>query len=211
MSGYRVYCDYIALKQHFSKESFDYFKYGGKSRVKHETYEKRKDKIFFEKIGRKQDYHNYLVANISHDPKVWIRDLCADQCEKRYSDWNRTIQSISYIFKSDLSNLIPKLEDNFTIDKNNQHPYLIRLYLGNKISLESFCIIVYITGVINIWDNKLEYDPIWEELRLKVIKYTPFIKFDKKKFKKIFIDYFQINKNSGTAELTYELPDTAII
>jgi hypothetical protein len=38
------------------------------------------------------------------------------------------------------------------------------------------------------WDSKLEYDPIWEEVRLKVVKYTPFIKYDIEKIKQVMLD-----------------------
>ena len=46
------------------------------------------------------------------------------------------------------------------------------------------------TGAINQWNKKLQYDPIWDEIKLRVEKYTPFIKYDKDKTKKICLDYF---------------------
>lgn len=190
MSGYKVYCDYVALKQHFTKPSFDYMKYGGKTRAKVDTYEKRKDKFFFEKLGKKQDYHDYMVANLSYNPKVWIRELCSDTCEQRYSEWKKLSQSLSYVFKQDLSKLEEQLEENFRFDDDNQYPKIIRLYLSKDISLETLCIILTITDTLSILDKKLEYDPIWDELRIKILKYTPFIKFDKSKFKKMLVEYF---------------------
>ena len=50
--GYNAYKTYVALKNHFKSDSYDYFKYKGKARVKEETFLKRKDKFFFEKIRK---------------------------------------------------------------------------------------------------------------------------------------------------------------
>jgi hypothetical protein len=49
MSAFEVYKDYLALKNHFSNKNYDYFKYKGKVRTSIDSFNKRKDKIFFEK------------------------------------------------------------------------------------------------------------------------------------------------------------------
>lgn len=72
--------------------------------------------------------------------------------------------------------------------KGQQHPPALRLYLGGEISLESLCIFASLTDAVKQWDAKLEYDPIWEETRLRVVKYTPFVKFDRSKIKQVMID-----------------------
>jgi hypothetical protein len=64
----------------------------------------------------------------------------------------------------------------------------MRLYLGGQISLETLCIFAEMTKAVTTWDSKLQYDPVWEDLRLRIVKYTPFVKFDKSKIKKIMLD-----------------------
>ncbi len=44
MTGYETFALYNSLKLHFSKESFDFFKYGGKSKISVNAFENRKDK-----------------------------------------------------------------------------------------------------------------------------------------------------------------------
>jgi hypothetical protein len=44
------------------------------------------------------------------------------------------------------------------------------------------------TKALKQWDDKLEYDPIWEDIRLRVVKYTPFIKYDREKIKQVMLD-----------------------
>ena len=75
MSVFAVYQDYVALKNHFSKPNYDYFKYNGKTGLKKESFDSRKDKIYFEKVAKRQDYHDFLVANLCQNHKLWIKDL----------------------------------------------------------------------------------------------------------------------------------------
>lgn len=191
MSAFEAYKDYIALKNHFSSKNYDYMKYNGKTGVKHSSFDKRKDKFFFEKLAKRPDYHDFLVANLSEDHKLWIRDLAySDTADKRFTDWKRRNQSLSYIFKSQTSeHLIKPFNDNFKCN-DGQHPHLLKLYLGGDICLETFCILADLVNAIPYWDNKLEYDPVWEEIGLKVRKYKPFINYDKEKYKKIVLDLF---------------------
>ena len=48
-----VYLMYCALKAHFSREDYDYHKYGGKTKISRESYWKRKDRYYFAKIANK--------------------------------------------------------------------------------------------------------------------------------------------------------------
>jgi len=66
----------------------------------------------------------------------------------------------------------------------------LKLYLGKEISLETLCLLLEFSGVKQKWDSKMEYDLVWESLKTKIEKYTPFIKYDKVKIIKIALDYF---------------------
>ena len=79
--------------------------------------------------------------------------------------------------------------NNFIV-KNNEHPTLLKLYLGKDISLDTLCLLLEISGAKKHWDSKMQYDFIWDSLRIKVEKYSPFIKYEKDKIKQIIIDYF---------------------
>lgn len=189
-SAFEVYKDYVALKNHFSTINYDYLKYNGKTGLKQSSFNSRKDKIFFEKLAKNPEYHDFLIANLSHNHKLWIRELSySDEAEKRFTEWKKRQQSLTYLVKSELSQLKEKFDDNF-ICENNKQPFLLRLYLGNSISLETLCILLNLTGAMKHWDSKMEYDPVWDEMSLKVKKYTPFIKYDSEKIKKIVIDFF---------------------
>lgn len=181
MSAFEAYKEYVALKNHFTKSDYDYIKYNGKTGVKPASFAKRKDKVFFEKLAKNENYHEFLIANLSDNPKLWIRDLAySEVAQKTYQDWKKRNQSLTYNFKNDFKKIIQE-------PGGQQHPAALRLYLGNQISLESLCIFIKMTKAIIYWDSKLEYDPIWDDVRMKVVKYTPFIKFDYDKVKQIML------------------------
>ena len=48
-----VYLMYCAMKAHFSKNNYDFHKYGGKTKVSRDSFWKRKDKYFFVKLAKK--------------------------------------------------------------------------------------------------------------------------------------------------------------
>ena len=188
-SPIECYKEYVALKRHFENSSYDYFKYNGKVKVSSDSFQKRKDKYFFEKIARHPDLHNFLLANLSKNPKYWIRELAGTDAENTYKEWVKRQQSLTYMFKQELSKLDSDFNSNF-ICKNNKHPILLKLYLAKDISLETLCLLLEFSGAMKHWNEKMEYDIVWDETRIKIEKYTPFIKADKKKLKEIVIDSF---------------------
>ena len=66
MTAFESYKMYVALKLHFTTDSYDYFKFNGKTRVTETNFEKRKDRYFFKKLtNRKKDDEilPYFVSN----------------------------------------------------------------------------------------------------------------------------------------------------
>jgi hypothetical protein len=189
MTDFECYKLYVSLKNHF-KGSYDYFKYQGKNKVNYKSFEKRKDKIFFAKLAKHENVANFLVANFIEHSNIWVRDLAySEEAEKTYQSWSKRQQSLTYIFKQDISKLDGSFNNNLIV-VDNQHPILLKEYLANNITFETLCIILEISNGFKHWNTELYYDPIWEQVKLKVNKYTPFIKYDKEKFKEICLDHF---------------------
>ena len=191
MSAFDAYKEYLALKNHFSKPGYDYFKYNGKLKVNADSFNSRKDKLFFQKLSKHPDVRNFLVANLSKNEKAWIKDIAySEEAEKTYKDWLKRTQSLTYTIKNDLNRLSSNFNDNFLIDKISPHPLLLRRYLGGYVSLETLCILLALSKAKPYWDKKMEYDPVYQETKTKIEKYTPFIKYDESKIKNILLDYF---------------------
>lgn len=190
MSAFECYKEYIALKNHFTKPNYDYFKYNGKMKLNVSSFDKRKDKLFFQKLAKHSDVHNFLIANLSDNEKTWIKDLAySESAEKIYKDWLKKQQSLTYVFKTELSKVNSDFNTNFRC-KNNEHPILLKLYLSKDISLETLCLLLEFSGAKKHWDTKMQYDLVWDSIKTKVEKYSPFIRCDKEKLKNIVVDYF---------------------
>ena len=192
MSPFEVYRAYLALRNHFNSSSYDYFKYNGKGSSSVESFNKRKDKIFFEKLARHRDPQGLMIANFSKNPKAWIRDMAyTEEGEQNYLEWLKRQQSLSYIVSSELSKLHDDFNENFIVRKN-EHPILLRLFSSGAVSAETLCILVDLTNCLEHWDTKLSGDIVWNEVGVFIKKYTPFIKYDREKLKKIVVDNYSI-------------------
>ena len=186
LSPYDVYCLYLAIKQHFTNPSYDFFKYSGKIRASKDTFNKRKDKYFFEKLSRKKqekEIIDYFVSNFvaTSDPsKLWIGEL-REKGEDNYINWKGRVQSLSYNFSQDLSK-VTETEHLYEalVPKTGAHPKIIKSYLSGKITLETLIILDDITSFL----SKLELsdDPVMSLVVSKIRKYKPFLFYDKKFF-----------------------------
>lgn len=54
MTPFDVYKTYLSLKNHFTKENYDYFKYCGKSKASIESFNKRKDRYFLKELQERK-------------------------------------------------------------------------------------------------------------------------------------------------------------
>jgi len=191
MSAYECYKEYVALKQHFTNPQYDYFKYNGKARVQTPSkFETDKDKLFYMKLAKHEDPKNVIVANLLENNKMWIRDIAyKEEAYRTYSQWLKRQQSLMYMFSQELNKLDQEFDSNFKVE-NHKQPKVMKLYLRKEISLETLVMLVDSVRCISYWSKKLEYDPVAEEVLLKIQKYRPFINYDKEKAKKILLDRF---------------------
>ena len=107
MIPFDCYKTYLALKNHFTKDNYDYHKYCGKSRASLNSFYKRKDRFWFEKVSRQKtnkEVEEFFVASFvsCDDPQsLWIGEIIKNG-ETQYKQWQRKVQSLSYIFKEEI-------------------------------------------------------------------------------------------------------------
>ena len=184
-----AYKCYLAMKNHFTKDNYDYQKYRGKVRATNQAFYKRKDRFWFEKFARQKndkEVEEFFVSNFVYttDPgTMWIGEMIKEG-EIRYIDWKKRIQSLSYIFKEEVNSLFDEKQLNDVFDCSKGHPIILRSYLGKKTSLETLVICDIIFGYRKNWDQKLN-DPVWETVSRKIKKYRPFLNIDVPHYKKI--------------------------
>ncbi len=184
-----AYRCYLALKNHFTKDHYDYIKYRGKTRASNEAFYKRKDRFWFEKFARQKndkEVEEFFVSNFiySTDPAtMWIGEMIKEG-EGRYSEWKRKVQSLTYIFKQETENVFDNKRVDDMFDCSKGHPPILKIYLKGDISLESMVIYDRILGYGKDFDKRLK-DPVWETVSRKIKKYSPFLNIDVSHYKKI--------------------------
>jgi hypothetical protein len=190
MTPFEVYRNYLALRNHFNSDTYDYFKYQGKGSATVDSFNKRKDRFFFEKVAKHKDPHGFMLANFMHKPKSWIRDIAySDDSESIYQSWKKRKESLTYLISEDLEKLQFPFDSNFIV-KDKQLSYILTLQLGGTLHLETTCVLTDLVGCYNYWNKELKDDVIWQEIGRTIKKTTPFIKYDKDKIKKIVLDFF---------------------
>ena len=189
MMAFDAYKCYLAMKNHFTKEKYDYQKYRGKVRATNQAFYKRKDRFWFEKFARQKkdkEVEEFFVSNFVYttDPgTMWIGEMIKEG-EGRYIDWKKKTQSLSYIFKEEVENVFDEQKVDDVFDCSKGHPTILKSYLGGKTSQETLVICDMIFDYRKDFDKKLE-DPVWETVSLRINKYSPFLNIDVPRYKKI--------------------------
>jgi hypothetical protein len=188
MTGYEAFSIYNALKLHFSQQSYDYFKYNGKSRISVSSFENRKDKYHFYKLSRKykeDEYINFLVANFILNDKTWAGDLLKDEAEANYLRRMKYMQSMSYSFDNDCSLIFEDLNDPNEVLKveDGEYPVLLMMAFRKEIQPETLVILNALINFFPVWERQISDTIRWPDYRMKMLKYTAFVPFDSVKYR----------------------------
>lgn len=182
VTPFEAYKLFMAIKTHFTNPNFDYFQYNGKIRASIQSFEQRRDRFQFAKLARHKDPQSFLVANfVSGNPK-WIGDVLSDESESIYTDWQRRIESLTYLVTKEIKQLEDGFVDKFKV-KNGQHPELLKLYRQGKVSVETLVILNDLLHFFQFWDTRIDDTIIWPSVRDKCLKYRQFLHYDKAKIK----------------------------
>ena len=199
MIPFEVYRTYLSVRNHFTRDNYDFFKFGGKTKVSSGAFDRRKDRYIFDKISknfRDDEVPLLFVSNFVAKEKFWIGSVLSEESRNIYTTWKKRIQSLSYGFKNDIELIAQEINDR-EIDFNSvfkiqdgQHPIILRLALANLISLESCLILNKILDFFPQFNRQIEETIIWPDFYKKCVKYEPFVKVDTTQFKFILKNHF---------------------
>ena len=111
-NGYQAYQIYQSLKLHFTTD-YNAVKYNYKTSVKQSSFDRRRDRYFFEKLSRrfnKEELIHYFTANLIENQKVWIGDMS----DEIYSAYVARYDKLTYMFDEDVKFLYNK---GYTFDQ----------------------------------------------------------------------------------------------
>jgi hypothetical protein len=193
MEPFSVYKYYLALRLHFTTEGYDVIAQQGRVRASKQAFLKRKDLLSIRKVAETysdKDIVDFLVANfISGDRWGGIFDV---ESRERYISWKKRIESIAYNFEKELNKAVLYAEKNgitffdLFVTGDNQHPYIIKMFLRNEISIETLVILNKLNSFIEKFDVDLKDDLVWPDVSRVIRKYSPFLNIKKDKYYAIY-------------------------
>ena len=162
MEAIDTYLMYCAMKAHFGKTDYDFVTYHGKTRIKRDSFYKRKDRGFFVKISRKykteENIKNYFVSNFIKDGKGYVSNFS----DENYEEW-----------------------------KDDEHPILLKEYLGKRVSLETLIVLDELVEFSKTWNKKLSEDYIWQDIKKLMNNYKRFLTLDKEKYRMVLLNLIE--------------------
>ncbi len=178
MEAIDVYLMYCAMKAHFNSD-YDFIKYDGKTKIKRDSFYKRKDRSFFVKIAKKYtNPKDYFIANFTKNKKGYV----ADFTDEIFESWQLKRQGFFNMFEVELSPFVKEFEPLFAVE-NSQHPKLLKEFLGSRVSLETLIILDELVSYTDKWDKQLNGDIIWTDLKKLMNNYKRFLTIDKNRYR----------------------------
>ena len=192
MDGFEFYKLYKAMRLHFSTDKYNIVETRGAVKVPKESFLKRHDLYFINKLANKFDRSEaieFLLSNfITGDLSGGI---FSNEAIDNYTIWKGRKIRLQYEFRSDLARMnqeaAKKNIDDF-LNCSHGHPFVIKMYLSKVISIETLVIINKLEPFIELLDKHLADDMVWPEVKRLLVKYSPFvrIKNDREKYEAIF-------------------------
>ena len=189
-SGFSAFALFNAIKLHFTSDSYDYFKYGGKTNVSKDTFANRKDKYTFYRLSRKyslQELRDFYVSNFLVKDVNWVGDIANAEGEENYKLWQKRRESLTYFFKQDIIGLLNTTQspNEMLMVKDGQYPILLKEVMQGTINIETLVILDDIMNFSKYWKSNIKDDIVFPDFMKKCESYKPFINYDKEKFKQI--------------------------
>ena len=160
MNGYETYKIYQALKLHFTTD-YDAVKYNFKTAVKVDTFEKRRDRYFFEKLSRnynREELIQYFAANLIHNTNMWIGEFN----ENRLNEYISRKEKLTYLVTEDMKKMADKgytFDDLCSLFDNKTWNPLIEALRSDEIHIETVAVIDILVNFLNRVKSEIS-DPL---------------------------------------------------
>ena len=201
--GFEVFKCYLAIKLHFTTDTYDYEEYEGKVNCKLETFTKRNDRYFFHKLSKQYDQKNivdFFVANFVYDNKKWVGNLLQNDGKEIYLDFKKRKEAFGYHFRNDLVSINNdfnrksiSFDDGF-VCRGGQHPRLLRLLIQKRASFQTIAVLDHFLSFSKNWDKEITEKVVWPKISSTLTKLRPFVNFNTTECKLIMKEIFVNDK-----------------
>lgn len=185
INSFQSYKLYLILVNAF-KKGYDPVKYSWKIRVQQNSFEKRKDKYFFEKIQKGFDIfeqQKIFMVNLLANQDQWIGDMLNQDSIMFYRKYMSRFNDLSILFKEDLQNLIlfckskGRMFKSLFLIEDNKEPMIFKLLQNDSIQYETFILLDSYFNIIEMLDDSKNF--IWDQYSVRIKAYKNLFVIDK--------------------------------
>lgn len=185
INSFQSYKLYLILVNAF-KKGYDPVKYSWKIRVQQNSFEKRKDKYFFEKIQKGFDIfeqQKIFMVNLLANQDQWIGDMLNQDSIMFYRKYMSRFNDLSILFKEDLQNLIlfckskGRMFKSLFLIEDNKEPMIFKLLQNDSIQYETFILLDSYFNIIKMLDDSKNF--IWDQYSVRIKAYKNLFVIDK--------------------------------
>jgi len=205
---FRAWKTYHGMYLHFTG-SYDYFKYFGNApwgtiasmekyfaKYEHQTGFSWQ-RGFFTSLGKKMtkehDLIYYYLSQLTRG-----KNYPTEFLDDYYDEYRIKMESFSLHLQRNMKVVVEYMKE-YDLKFNElfecrgiNHPPILKLLLGEDISLETFTVLDIILGFTKILDKKL-IDPIWRDQRTLCYNYKPFLEVNVNEKRKLIKDVLNEN------------------
>jgi len=189
MSPFRCYEIFSCMKRHWNT-NYDYVKYKGKaSNLNQLTYEKCKEKWFYEALHNKYRTEEqlvlFLIPVFFNNQNTSFGDFFSEETKTLADSWFNKIRAIKRTFIQDSTSILDSLLRNkISFEYFFSSDHVLDFLIQGKISPETFIILDKILFFLDKTPKSNIIYNVIHERRIK--KYTSFISVDIAEYKKVF-------------------------
>lgn len=204
IDGKSVFRLYIAMKYHFGGK-FDIVKYDWVvGKVSDKAYQKRKDRLFFERLSNKykfKELYLLLLSNLIANQEAWIGELSDSDAIDFYKQYVVKFKSLEETIKEDLGNIFYfskkmkiSLNEVISFNEKTNTSYLFKLLQSQIITPEVFLFLDSFLDIINKYDSLMP-NIIWSSYSIRLNAYKKLLIIDKNLAKTKFKEIIENLKN----------------
>lgn len=197
-----VYNLYLQLKNHFNGRG-DVIKKDWRMKVSDASYEKRKDKFFFEMLSKKytlKELSLMMIGNLVSNQNMWIGDISDGDAIEFYEQYLAKLKLMRLRYQDDIKNIyyvakkleLKTLSQMFDYNDQTNGSYIFKLLQSNAITFETFIMLDSFLGIIKKHDEK--DNVIWMNYSTRLKAYQKLFLVDSDECKRIFIQTIKSSK-----------------
>lgn len=183
LTPYDCYCAYLGLKQHFTRPSYDFFKYNGKVSASESTFQVRNDYFKFVKLSKHQDPVGLILSNLVVNQNAWIGDILSPEGDEVYAGWSKRQGALLYSLRETLGQW-EEVHPQLVVPPNGLPALLSKMH-SHEVALDDVCLLQAALNFIPYWDENITTKILWDDKKALIENYLPFLDYDLEKVKQV--------------------------